>query len=151
MVFITVDQCCHYQGFLLSLSLSLSLHGTGPCWVSLSFFLSPASLRHKEAPVEERTILLVEVILHNDLLLAPLVTRNPNLQVVITDALNVCSQHLFGRPLRINGILEMQFDHAHFDLLPLVIFSRVSLSGIYTKHSVGAKTFVPPIVISCTP
>ena len=101
--------------------------------------------------MEERTILLVEVILHNDLLLAPLVTRNPNLQVVITDALNVCSQHLFGRPLRINGILEMQFDHAHFDLLPLVIFSRVSLSGIYTKHSVGAKTFVPPIVISRTP
>ena len=84
MVFITVDWCCHYQGILLS----LSLHGTGPCWVSLSFFLSPASLRHKEAPLEERAILLVEVILHNDLFRAPLATRNPNLQVVITHALN---------------------------------------------------------------
>ena len=74
--------------FGVSSSLSLSLHGTGPCWVSLSFFLSPASLRHKEAPVEERAILLVEVILHNDLFWAPLATHNPNLQVVITHTLN---------------------------------------------------------------
>ena len=44
-----------------------------------------------------------------------------NLQVVITHASHVCSQHLFGLPLRMNGMHRMQTDHARFDLLPLVI------------------------------
>ena len=38
---------------------------------------------------------------------------------------HVCSQHLFGLPLRMNGMYRMQFDHEHLDLLPLVIWSRV--------------------------
>ena len=42
--------------------------------------------------------------------------RNPNLQVVITHASHVCSQHSFGLPLRMNGMHKMEFD-----LLPLVI------------------------------
>ena len=37
----------------------------------------------------------------------------------------VCSQHSFGLPLRMNGMLKTQFDHAYFELLPLVIWSRV--------------------------
>ena len=47
--------------------------------------------------------------------------RNPNIQVVITHASHVCSQHLFGLPLRMNEMHRTQFDHTHFDLLPLVI------------------------------
>ena len=45
---------------------------------------------------------------------------NPNLQVVITHASHVCSQHSFGLPLRMNGMYRTQFDHAHMDLLPLL-------------------------------
>ena len=48
-----------------------------------------------------------------------------NLQVVITHASHVCSQHSFGLPLRMNGMHRTLFDHAHFDLLPLVIWSRM--------------------------
>ena len=44
--------------------------------------------------------------------------RSLNLQVVVTHASHVCSQHSFGFPLRTNGT---EFDHARFDLLPLVI------------------------------
>ena len=47
--------------------------------------------------------------------------RNPNLQVVITHASHVCSQHSFGLQLRMNGIHGTQFDHARLDLLSLVI------------------------------
>ena len=39
-----------------------------------------------------------------DLLWAPLVTRNPNLQVVIRHASHVCSQDSFELPLRLNGM-----------------------------------------------
>ena len=51
--------------------------------------------------------------------------RNPNLQVVITHALQVCSQHSFGPPLRMNGMDRTQFDHACLDPLSFVIWSRV--------------------------
>ena len=44
-----------------------------------------------------------------------------NLQVVITHASHVCSQHLIGLRQRMNGMHRTLFDHAHFDLLPLVI------------------------------
>ena len=47
--------------------------------------------------------------------------HNPNLEVVITYALHLCSQHLFGLPLRMNGMHRMQFHHVCFDLLPLII------------------------------
>ena len=47
--------------------------------------------------------------------------RNPNLQVIIMHALHACSQYLFGLPQRMNGIHKTQFDHAHFNLLPLVL------------------------------
>ena len=53
-----------------------------------------------------------------DLLRAPLVARNPNLQVVITHAWHVCRQHSFGLPLIMNGMHRTQFDHARFDHLP---------------------------------
>ena len=46
--------------------------------------------------------------------------RNPYLQVVITNASHVCSQHSFGLLPRMNGMHKTQFDHARFDLLPLV-------------------------------
>ena len=58
--------------------------------------------------------------------------RNPNPQVVITHASHVCSEHLFGLPLRINGMHGTQFNHARFDSL-----SRKT----YAKHSNGAKAF----------
>ena len=44
----------------------------------------------------------------------------PYLQVVITHASHVCSQHSFGLPLRMNGMYRTQFDNARMDLLPLV-------------------------------
>ena len=47
--------------------------------------------------------------------------RNPNLEVVITRASHVYSQHSFGLPLRMNGMHITQFDHARLDLLSLVI------------------------------
>ena len=50
-----------------------------------------------------------------------IVARNSNLQVVITHALHVCSQHSFGLPLRINGMHTTQFDHLRLNLLSLAI------------------------------
>ena len=58
---------------------------------------------------------------NKSLLRAPLVARNPNLQVVITHASHVCIHHSFGLPLRMNGMQRTKFDHAHLYLLPLVI------------------------------
>ena len=55
------------------------------------------------------------------LLRAPLVARNPNLQVIITHTSHVCSQHSFEIPLRMNGMHRMQFDHKGLDLLSLII------------------------------
>ena len=45
---------------------------------------------------------------------------NPNLQLVNLHASHVCSQHLFGLPLRMNGMHSMRFDDSHLDLLSLV-------------------------------
>ena len=53
---------------------------------------------------------------------------NPNLQVVITYASHVCSQHSFG--LKMNGMHTTQFVHACFDDL-----SRETCA----QHSDGAK------------
>ena len=55
------------------------------------------------------------------LLWAPLVARNPNLQVVIIHTSHVGSQHLFEIPLRMNGMHRTQFDHKGLHLLSLVI------------------------------
>ena len=55
------------------------------------------------------------------LLWAPIVARNPNLQVVITHMSHVGSQHSFEIPLRMNGMHRTQFDHKGLDLLSLVI------------------------------
>ena len=69
------------------------------------------------------------------------------LQVVITHASHMCSQHsfvlvpratwprndgLWGRewPPLMTGMHKMQFDYARFDLLPLVLWSRVFLPYI---------------------
>ena len=55
------------------------------------------------------------------LLRAPIVARNPNLQVVITHTSHVGSQHSFEIPLRMNGMHRTQFDHKGLDLLSLII------------------------------
>ena len=46
---------------------------------------------------------------------------NSNLQVVVTHASHVCSQHSFGLPIRMYGKHRKHFDHARLDLLSLVI------------------------------
>ena len=50
---------------------------------------------------------------------------NPNLQVIITHASHLCSQHSFGLPLRMYGKHRTHFDHARLDLLSLVFWSCV--------------------------
>ena len=65
------------------------------------------------------------IILFIYLLRATRGARNLNLLAIFTHASPVCCQHLFGLPLRMNGMHWTQFDHACFDLLPLVIWSRV--------------------------
>ena len=50
--------------------------------------------------------------------------HNPNLQV-ITCASRVCSQPLFGLPLRMNEMHIIQFDYMHLDLLSLINWSWV--------------------------
>ena len=58
---------------------------------------------------------------YSDLLRATIGARNPNLRVFITHASHVCSQHLFGLPLRMNEMHRTEFDHARLDLQSLVI------------------------------
>ena len=43
---------------------------------------------------------------------------NRNILVVIMSALHICGQHLFGLPLRMNGMHEMQFDLARSTFYP---------------------------------
>ena len=79
--------------------------------------------------------------------------RNPNLQVVVTHASHLCSQHSFGLTKN-EWMHRTQFDHARLDLLSLVIWSRVvwpSVTWNYAKHIVGAKAFWPSIVVGRTP
>ena len=76
-------------------------------------------------------------------------------QAVITLALHGCCQPLFGLPLRMNGMHWTQFDHACFDLLPLVIWSRVfwpSVTWNLRKAQLhrGAKAFWSSIVVART-
>ena len=54
--------------------------------------------------------------------------RNPNLRVVITRASHVCSQHSFGRPLRINQIHRTQllWSRAFWPSTPRNLITRVS-------------------------
>ena len=47
--------------------------------------------------------------------------RNPNLQVVITHALHLRSQHSFELPLKMNQMYRTQFDHTRLDFLTFVI------------------------------
>ena len=64
------------------------------------------------------------IMLHDTYLRATRGARNPNLQVFITHALHLCSQHSFGLPLRMYGKHRTHFDHVRLDLLPL-LWSRV--------------------------
>jgi len=73
------------------------------------------------------------------LLRAPLVARNPNLQVVITHTSDVYNQHLFGLPLRKNGMHRTQFKHAFWTYYHACFVFR--LRETYAKHSDGAKAF----------
>ena len=59
----------------------------------------------------------VVMYLYSLFLQAPLVARNPNLQVVITHVSHVCGQHSFGLPLRMYGMHRTHFDHAPLDFL----------------------------------
>ena len=63
--------------------------------------------------------------------------RNSKLQVVITHASRVCSQHSFVLPLRMNGIYRTQFDHAR-NLITRVLTRSCET---YAKHSGGEKAF----------
>ena len=47
----------------------------------------------------------------------------------------VCSQHLFGLPLRMDGMHRTQFDHLHLDLLSLVIWSCMLWPSDHMKHA----------------
>ena len=62
----------------------------------------------------------VVMYLYSLFLRAPLVARNPNLQVVITHVSHVCGQDSFGLPLRMYGMQRTHFDHAPLDFLSLV-------------------------------
>ena len=68
-----------------------------------------------------------------------------NLLFVITHASHVCSQHLFGPPLRMNRIYRTQFEHARFNLLSLNLITHVwTISHekpTQSTHCTGAKTF----------
>ena len=67
----------------------------------------------------------VVIYLYSLFLRAPLVARNPNVQVVITHVSHVCGQHSFGLPLRMYRMRRMHFDQAPLDFLSLVNWSRV--------------------------
>ena len=67
----------------------------------------------------------VVIYLYSLFLRAPLVARNPNVQVVITHVSHVCGQHSLGLPLRMYGMRRMHFDQAPLDFLSLVNWSRV--------------------------
>ena len=68
-----------------------------------------------------------------------------NLLFVIMHASHVCSQHLFGPPLRMNRIYRTQFEHARFNLLSLNLITHVwTISHEKPTQSTlctGAKTF----------
>ena len=61
--------------------------------------------------------------------------RDPNFQVVIMHASHVCSQHLFGLPVRMCGMHRTQFDHTRLDLPLLVIWSRAFLTICHMELS----------------
>ena len=83
----------------------------------------------------------------NFIILRPLLratrgARNPNLQVVITHASHVCSQHLFGLPPIMDGVFTTQFDPS----IPSNLIARGLTIGqkkknrsreIYVKHSLA--------------
>ena len=56
--------------------------------------------------------------------------------VILISRLLLCIRRMyvasirFGLPLRMNGMHKTQFDHARFDLLPLVTWSRVSWPSV---------------------
>ena len=68
-----------------------------------------------------------------------------NLLFVITHASHVCSQHLFGPPLRMNGTYRTQFEHTHSNLLPLNLMTHVWTicheKPTQSTHCTVAKTF----------
>ena len=67
----------------------------------------------------------VTLIFYSILLRVTRRARSPNVQVFVTHTSHVCSQHSFGLTLKMNGMHRTRFEHARFDLLTLVIRSRV--------------------------
>ena len=65
------------------------------------------------------------------LLRARIVAHNRNLQVIITHASHLCSQHSFGIPLWMYGMHKTHFDHAWLDLLSLVFWCVFWLSVMW--------------------
>ena len=90
-----------------------------PGWISVTF---------KEKVMAQLLLRYVLICTGGNFITSLRVTRgarNPNLQVVITHASHVCSQHLFALSLRMNGMHSTWFDHSRLDLLSLVIRSHV--------------------------
>ena len=67
--------------------------------------------------------------------------RNPNLQVVITHALHVCSKNPFDLRLRISEIHKPQFDHLRFVIIPFKY-------ALLTKREVSMTWYVAKF-LSC--
>ena len=90
-----------------------------PGWISVTF---------KEKVMAQLLLRYVLICTGGNFITSLRVTRgarNPNLQVVITHASHVCSQHSFALSLRMNGMHSTWFDHSRLDLLSLVIRSHV--------------------------
>ena len=93
--------------------------------------------------------------LENNYLLLSRVTsgaRNPNLQVTVTHARDVCCQHSFVPTLR-NGMHKTQSDRTRFRLLSEYACFDLLSGGTCAKHSAEARAFylgsIPkPLVIT---
>ena len=141
----------HYSGLAMG-AFSLTWPAAMPIyWKKESFAQMTVSVKKECWDLE---ILLPYVTWSQSCFSILLRAHNPNLQVVITHASHVCDQHSFGFPLRMNGMHRIQFDHARFDLLPLVIWSRVfwpSVTWNLRKAQGWSKAFGPSILSPALP
>ena len=100
------------------------------------FFYSLVSMIYRFWSVYVQLIVQVFclVLSYNQVVWATRGAHNPNLQVVITHVLHVCSQHSFGIPLRMNGT------HKHNLVMPILTFyPRNLMPSILTKGEIHLK------------
>ena len=69
------------------------------------------------------------------LLRARIVAHNRNLQVIITHASHLCSQHSFGIPLRMYGMHKTHFDHACLDLWTRILMCVLTVCHVKLTQS----------------